>query len=405
MTQQKHIIVGIGAGISAYRSLELIRLFTKSGFHVTPAPTKNALQFVTELSVETLAKNVCLSEHSQVKNGQIQHIEKAYQACAIVVAPATCDFIAKYAQGIADEILLQTLYSFKGPVILAPAMETNMWEHPATQQSIQTLQQRGVFFIGPNEGELASGRQGIGRMAEPQEIFVAVQKVLAPQDFSKQRVLVTAGPTVEDIDPVRFLSNRSSGKMGLALTQALLERGAQVELVHGPIQKNLTHPHLVCHPVRSAQEMYDEVNRIVPNINIAICCAAVADYKPLRVFDSKMKKSHDTWCLELVKNPDILLSIGKLKKERNLEKPFLVGFAAETDHIVQNAMDKCRVKNCDLICANDVTNNVFEQDDNAIYLVNKEHIIETFPRQSKTRLAHCILDEIIKILNKNVIPA
>ena len=388
----KHITIGIGGGISAYRTLELIRLLKKSGASVTVAPTKAALHFVTELSLETLSQSACLCHPLQTNNGQISHIEEAYRTDLMVIAPATCDLIAKMAHGFADEILLQTLLSFQGPVLIAPAMETHMWQHPATQANIEILQNRGIQIIGPDSGDLASGRQGPGRMASVDAIFEHILAMLTPKDLAGIQALVTAGPTVESLDPVRFLSNHSSGKMGVALAKALAQRGAMVHLVHGPM--SVTPPRLAnirTYPVRSANDMLGQVLELSPRTQLAICCAAVADYRPTQVVQEKIKKSQENVTLSLVKNPDILKALGQLSP-----KPFLVGFAAETSDLEKNAWQKCLEKNCDLLCANLITkaNPVFGTDENQILVFDQKGLILHIENQSKDRVAHLILDTV-----------
>ncbi len=391
----KHVLVGVGGGISAYRTLELIRLLKKHGASVRPAPTRSALHFVTELSLEALSGSTCLSKPLQVEGGIISHIEEAYRANLMVVAPATCDLLAKMAHGMADEVLLQTLLSFQGPVIVAPAMETHMWQHPATQENVATLQKRGVIIVGPAEGDLASGRTGIGRMAEPAKILEEILYQLAPKDYVGKRVIVTAGPTLEEIDPVRFISNYSSGKMGVALARAFAHRGAQVHLVHGPLQVAIPKLNqLFSYAVKSAEQMFAQTMKLATHTDIAVLCAAVADFRPVHVAKEKIKKAdHPTHTLELEKNPDILASLGQLTS-----KPFLVGFAAETSNIITNAVQKCQDKGADLICANDVSDkkNGFLSDTNAVIIVNREAVVKEIAQASKDEVADRILDVVLQ---------
>jgi len=384
----KYIIVCVSGGIAAYRSLELIRLLKKSGATVRVMPTQNALEFVTALSFEAISGQSCLTNALSVDNGKITHIEEAERADAIVFAPATANSIAKMAHGFADSLALQTALSFRGPSVVAPAMESNMWEHEATQENVAKLKARGALFVGPNSGPLASGRDGVGRMAEPSEIFDAILCALTPKDLAGIRVLLTAGPTVEDIDPVRFIANRSSGKMGAALTEALLHRGAQVTLVHGPMSVSLPKAqNLKLISVRSAKEMLEQTLEVVGRAQVAILCAAVADFTPAIKSVQKIKKSQGLPQISLEPTQDILATIGALTN-----KPFLVGFAAETENLVEEAKRKCIAKNCDLVCANDA--NAMDDDQNAVTIVDKLGVVSEVARSSKQQVAHQILDVV-----------
>ena len=394
MTQQiqKRIGIGIGAGISAYKILELIRLLKKEGALVRAFPTSSALEFVTKLSLETLSGQPCLTDSLAVKNGQISHVEEAYHTDLFLVAPATADLIAKMAHGFADNILLQTLLSFKGPLLVAPAMETHMWEHPATQDNLALLAKRGALIVPPEEGLLASGRSGIGRMASPETLLECVVSALSKKDFAGKKVLITAGPTRELLDPVRFLSNHSSGKMGIALTKAFLRRGAEVFLVHGPLQVDLpTHGSLKNFAVQSAHEMLNLVLELSPHVDIAVLCAAVADYRPAHVAHDKIKKNNTEMELSLLRNPDILATVGQQSP-----RPFLVGFAAETSNLEIHALQKCIQKNCDLLCANWVgrPDTGFDSDINQLLMVSPEGILGFTASHRKDRVSHEILDTI-----------
>ncbi len=384
----KYIIVCVSGGIAAYRSLELIRLLKKSGATVRVMPTANALEFVTALSFEAISGQSVLINALSVIDGKIAHIEEAEKADAIVFAPATANSIAKIAHGFADSIALQTLLSFRNPVVLAPAMESNMWEHEATQTNVETLKSRGYKFIGPNSGLLASGRDGVGRMAEPIEIFDQVLASLSPQDFSGMRVLLTAGPTIEDIDPVRFIANRSSGKMGVALAKALLNRGAHVSLVHGPLSVAMPKgPNLELVPARSAAEMFDKTLERVGNAQVAILCAAVADFTPETKSTQKIKKSQGLGQISLKQTRDILATIGSRQN-----KPFLVGFAAETGNLLEEAQRKFIAKNCDLLCANHAQ--AMDQDHNAVSVIGRSGLFKRLEHAPKEQIAHQILNLI-----------
>lgn len=384
----KYIIVCVSGGIAAYRSLELIRLLKKAGANVRVMPTPNALEFVTALSFEAVSGQSVLTNALCVENGKITHIEEAERADAMVFAPATANSIAKMANGFADSLALQTLLSFRGPCIVAPAMESNMWEHEATKENVARLKARGALLVGPNSGPLASGRDGVGRMAEPSEIFDTIECALTPKDFAAIRVLLTAGPTIEEIDPVRFIANRSSGKMGVALTKALLYRGAHVILVQGPISIPFPkHCNLRLIPVRSAKDMLEQTVEHIDDAQLAILCAAVADFTPVNKSVQKIKKSQGLAQISLQPTTDILATIGAMQN-----KPFLVGFAAETENLIKEAQRKCIAKNCDLVCANEAK--AMDADQNAVTIVNKSGVVSEIPRSSKVQVAHQILDVV-----------
>lgn len=386
MLQGKRITLGVTASIAAYKSLDLIRLLRKNGAEVRAIPTPKALDFVTQLSMDVLS-DVLLKE-----DRGIEHIEHAYNSDLLLITPATADFIAKMAHGFADELLLQTYLSFNGPVLVAPAMETHMWEHPATQANIQILKQRGVQIIQPESGDLASGRVGMGRLAELETILEHVFSALSPQDFKGQRVLLTAGPTVEELDPVRYLSNYSSGKMGVALARALTHRGAEVSLIHGPLRVPVPKT-IKCYAVKTANEMLGLALEISPKSDLAILCAAVADFRPAQKEATKIKKgSLQNYSLALFENPDILAQLGQQS-----DRPFLVGFAAESSDLDQYAQQKCRSKNCDLICANLVgsEDSGLMADENQISIFNRNGFVCALEKQDKNVIAHRILDVIL----------
>jgi phosphopantothenoylcysteine decarboxylase/phosphopantothenate--cysteine ligase len=353
-------------------------------------PTKESLRFVTVDALEVLSANECVKP---IKSGAISHIEEAALADLFLIAPATCDLLAKMAAGLADELLLQTLLSYRGPILLAPAMESNMWTHASTQNNLRTLQEWGYLFEGPIAGELASGRAGIGRMSSPKEILERVCSILSPKDYAGVQVLLTAGPTREAIDPVRFLSNHSTGKMGAALAKALAHRGADVHVVHGPMEQTLVKlSNIKTYPVTTALEMHETCLSLITQMNVAILCAAVADFRPERAQSNKIKKNEqNAMRIDLVQNPDILRSIGALKK-----KPFLVGFAAESNDLVANAQTKCVDKQCDLICANWITGDqsAFASDKNEIVVVDGKTVVKEISLADKLTVAHQILDVI-----------
>ncbi len=375
------ILLGITGSIAAYKSLDLIRQLQTHGHEVHAIPTRSALDFVTPLSLETL----CGAQATQ----GIQHIELAYSAKALLIAPATANTIAKMAHGLADNLLLETYLSFRGPVLVAPAMETNMWQHPATQSNLAILREHAVMILDPEAGLLASGRSGTGRMASLERIVHEVNAALSPKDFASKRVLVTAGPTREYLDPVRYLSNASSGKMGIELVRELAYRGAKVTLVHGPLEVPIPAlPNIRSIAITTARDMLGQCLEYAPKSDIAILCAAVADYQPINYSTSKLKKSNSEK-IEFELNPDILATLGAQPN-----KPFLVGFAAETDNLETNAIDKCKRKNCDLICANHAS--AIGEDTNQVSIYNPQGLVKELEPGSKASVARLILDTMVK---------
>ena len=357
--------MGVGGGIAAYKAAELVRLFRKNGAEVRVVMTHAACQFITPLSFQALSGYPVHTELLDSDQEQsMGHIHLARWADCLVIAPATANRIAKMAQGIADD-LLSTLYlAAECPVWLAPAMNQAMWQHPATQRNLKTLQEDGVKIIGPASGEQACGELGPGRLSEPSEICAAVLASKPVQTEPTLKILITAGPTREALDPVRFISNRSSGKMGYALASAAIAAGAEVTLVSGPV--NIPAPavkRLI--QVESAQEMHDAVMANIANQAIVIGCAAVADYRPVQISNQKIKKTEQnlTSTLELTRNPDIIASVAALA-----DKPFTVGFAAETQDVEHYALSKLRSKGLDMIAANQVglTEGGFESEQNAL---------------------------------------
>lgn len=397
----RHVLVGVGGSIAAYRACDVVRGLRELGATVRVAPTKSAAAFVTPLTFEALSGAPCLGGVLEMEQGKIPHIEEAYRADACVLVPATADLLAKAAHGIADEALLATLLSLRAPLIVAPAMETRMWEHGATQENVRTLRERGAHFVGPVEGPLASGRSGKGRLAAVEDILEHVVYALAPKDLAGRRIIVTAGPTVEDIDPVRYITNRSSGKMGAALARAAALRGARVDLVHGPMRASVPRtPGVVAYPVRSATEMLDATLSLVHATDAALLCAAVADARPASYVGKKLKKTKgELESIALTPTGDILATLGThpMHSERGM---VLVGFAAETDDVAKYARDKLKRKACDLVCANDVgeAGSGFDVDTNRVLLVRKDGTDEWLPAMSKSAAADRILDEVAALL-------
>ena len=346
----KHIVIGISGGIAAYKTLTLIRLFKKSGYEIRVTATRNALQFVTPLTIETLSQNRLYTDMFDTNRTlEVEHISMAEWADALVVAPATANIIAKFAHGIADDALSTLFLAVKKPVFIAPAMNTNMYENPVVQDNLQLLKERGCIILTPGEGFLACGTSGSGRMQEPEEIFETVDETLE-DDYSLQgkNVLITAGPTYEPIDPVRFIGNHSSGLMGFCLAEAAARKGAQVSLVTGPSICTAHHRNITRYDVKTAEEMYQQCMNLVDIQDIIIMSAAVADFTPAHVAPEKIKKENTQLTLELVKTKDILASVGKIKRNNQL----LIGFALETENEIENAKKKLHNKNADLIVLN-----------------------------------------------------
>ena len=390
----KRIVIGITGGIAAYKSIELIRLLRKANAEVRVVLTPAAAEFVTPLTLQAISGNPVsqslLDPSAELAMG---HIELAKWADAILIVPATADFIARMSVGMANDLLSTICLASAAPILLAPAMNQQMYAQIVTQENIAKLTQRGMKFIGPNSGEQACGDVGAGRMSEPSEIFSALCELFsAKYDLAGLSVAITAGPTRESIDPVRYISNHSSGKMGYAIAQAFAERGAEVTLISGPV--NLPTPANVCRiDVISAQEMWQVAMESAVKNRLFIGCAAVADYRMAEISDQKIKKTsdNDELTLKLVKNPDIIASVAALTENR----PFVVGFAAETQNVEQYAKDKLRRKNLDMICANSVAGGaVFGEDKNALHLFwqNGDKLL---PTCSKTELAKALTQEII----------
>jgi phosphopantothenoylcysteine decarboxylase/phosphopantothenate--cysteine ligase len=406
MPATTNIALGVGGGIAAYKAAELARALMERGFSVQVVMTRSAEEFVRPLTFAALTgRKVLTSLFSAASapspedtlSSAIEHIRVAQENQILVIAPATADLLAKLAHGLADDFLTTTYLAFTGAVVLAPAMNTNMWNHPATQENLRILRSRGHIVVEPDEGILACGMVGPGRLAEPEAIAQAVAAVAArpthKSDLDGETVLITAGPTQEPLDPVRYLSNRSSGKMGYALAEAAAERGARVILVSGPV--TLATPQRVeLIPVRTAVEMRQAVMAHLEQATMVIKAAAVADYHRLNPPHQKVKKTAARMSLELDPTPDILAELGRKKGDR-----LLVGFAAETENLIEEARRKMQSKNCDMVVANLVSQPGigFESDDNEVTLVLRTG--ETIPveRASKIIVAHRIFDEMMKL--------
>ncbi|BAO55882.1 bifunctional phosphopantothenoylcysteine decarboxylase/phosphopantothenate--cysteine ligase CoaBC [Nonlabens marinus] len=393
----KNILLGVTGGIAAYKATFLTRLLVKAGASVRVVMTPAARDFVTPLSLSTLSKNPVLSSfvNEEDENGVWNnHVELGLWADLMIIAPATANTMSKMVNGNIDNLLLAVYSSAKCPVYFAPAMDLDMYKHPSTTANFEKLAGYGNHMIPAGDGELASGLSGKGRMAEPEEIVAFVsQQLEREQPLRGKRCLITAGPTHESIDPVRFIGNHSTGKMGMALAQDLANRGATVTLIMGPSAVQNQHELIRRIDVVSAQEMYDAVHMYVSSQDYAIFSAAVADYKPVNTANQKIKKQSDTLTIELVKNPDILASVGALK-----ERPFLVGFALETENELEFAFAKAKKKNTDLLILNSMRDEGagFGTDTNKITIIDKSGNAEAFPVKSKQMVAKDIIDEIIK---------
>lgn len=393
MMTGKVIVLGVTGGIAAYKAAELVRLFVKAGADVHVLMTDSARQFVTPLTFQTLSRNpVHTGLFNLIEEQEIGHISLADRADLVVIAPATANTIGKIANGIADDILTTTVMATRAPVLIAPAMNANMYRNSLYRLNEERLRTHGYQFVDPAIGMLACGWEGEGKLQDPSIIFEEALAALAPKDLLGERILVTAGPTREELDPVRYLSNYSSGKMGYAIARAARRRGAEVVLVTGPV--SLEPPYGVrTVKIETALQMRDAALREFADCSIVIKAAAVADYRPEKRAASKMKKGEDSLLLSLVRNPDILAEMGKSKGDR-----IIVGFAAETAELLKNAEQKLREKNLDLIVANDVTREGagFSVDTNIVKIVSREGGIEDYPLMDKAVLADLILDRIVQ---------
>ncbi len=387
----KQILLIITGSIAAYKSLELIRFLRKENVRVRVILTPGGAEFITPLSCATLTEEPVYSDlFSLTEETEMGHIRLAREADLVVVAPATADIIAKVAEGRADDLASTTLLTTTRPIVIAPAMNVEMWNNQATQSNVKLLKQRGVEFIGPEEGELACGEWGRGKVTEPSAISAfIIDKLFGDRPLKGFKALVTAGPTQELIDPVRFISNPSSGKQGYAIAEALLQKGAEVTLISGPT--NETPPegaHL--NLVQTAEEMWKATESVLP-VDLAICTAAVSDYRPDHPSSQKIKKKNEASSLTMIPTVDILASLSNHKKRPRL----LIGFAAETENIVENA--KTKLIKCDWVIANDVSKGIFRSNENEVYLITPK-ANEHWPRMTKKEVAIKLVEHIIKEL-------
>ena len=400
----KHIVLGITGGIAAYKSVMLLRLLKKAGAEVQVVMTPSAKEFVAPVTFSSLSGNAVVSEFFSANTGEWHsHVDLGLWADLMVIAPATASTIGKMANGIADNMLITTYLSAKEDVMIAPAMDLDMWRHPSTQRNIKRLEDDGVIIISPGQGSLASGLEGKGRMAEPEEILKAVEKYFdKTKSLSGRKALVTAGPTYENIDPVRFIGNYSSGKMGFAIARELEERGADVTLITGPVNIELPSNTTIKRiDVVSARVMFEATKKTFPESDLAIFAAAVADYAPETFQDKKIKRENEEeLVIRLQRNPDIAATMGQLKKNQ-----VTVGFALETNNGIENALKKLSNKNLDLIVLNTLQDPEagFMKDTNKISIINREGDIKKFEAKSKKEVAIDIVDAITKSFdNKNV---
>lgn len=395
MLENKKIVLGITGGIAAYKACNLARLLIKNGAEVQVVMTSSAKEFITPLTLSTLTHKPVVSEFFDRRDGSWHsHVDLGLWADAMIIAPATASSIGKMANGIADNMLITTYLSMKAPVFVAPAMDLDMYAHPSTQQNIQRLVSYGNHIIEPGTGFLASKLEGKGRMEEPEKIVEVLEKHFSKQQsLTGKSVLITAGPTYEKIDPVRFVGNYSSGKMGYALAEACAKQGAEVTLVSGPVMLQTKHPAIRRIDVESAQEMYSAATTHFPQADIAILSAAVADFTPETTADKKIKRKGDELVLNLRPTQDIAAALGAIKNDKQL----LVGFALETDNEVQNAQDKMKRKNFDFIVLNSLQDKGagFRVDTNKITIIDRQQGTTAYETKSKQEVAEDIVEYIV----------
>lgn len=398
MLKDKTVVIGVSGGIAVYKTLDVVSRLRKLGVNVNVIMTKSATEFVTPLSFQSLSQNYVVCDmFEDPKTWDVEHISLAKRADVFLIAPATANVIGKIANGIADDMLTTTVMATKAKVSIAPAMNTNMYENPILQRNINTLKELGYNFVEPESGRLACGDTGKGKLASPETIVDEVVKLLSKgQDLKGKSIIVTAGPTVESIDPMRYITNRSTGKMGYSIAKEAIERGADVTLITGPT--NLTPPQNLKKLVKieSAKDMYEAVLANLDENDVVIKSAAVADYKPKNYSNKKIKKSDDDLVIELDRNKDIAQEIGKIKNNK-----ILVGFAAETNDLIENASLKIKKKNLDFIVANDLTKEGagFGVDTNIVKIIDKEGNITEYPKMKKEEVANIILDKIKELLS------
>jgi phosphopantothenoylcysteine decarboxylase/phosphopantothenate--cysteine ligase len=395
MLKGKYIVLGVTGGIAAYKAAEFVRLLVKAETNVHVVMTRHAEEFMMPLTFQTLSGNPVVTDgFALFEESQIGHVALADLAELIIILPATANIIGKIANGIADDFLSTMVMASRAPILLAPSMNVNMWENPAFQKNMQTLIERGVHFVEPGTGELACHWYGKGRLAELEDVMEKAEDLFSPKDLKGERILITAGPTQEPIDPVRFITNLSSGKMGYALAKMARRRGAEVILITGPTSACLPRKDIEWVPVKTAEEMRKAVLAHWKPCSVVIKAAAVADYRPKDVHSKKIKKKDASLSLDMERTVDILAEIGKQKGKR-----ILVGFAAETDDLIANAKKKLQAKNLDLIIANDVAVG-FAGDTNQIKILFQTGEIKDLPLMTKEQVSQVILDELVCLIKK-----
>lgn len=397
-----NVVLGVTGGIAAYKVIDLTSRLVKAGAIVDVIMTEAATKFVGPITFQALTHRPVVTEmFSLLQETEIGHVSLGKQANIMIVAPATANTLAKLTHGLSDNMLTTTALAFRGLILLAPAMETGMWENPATQANIALLQERGMHIIGPEEGRLASGAEGLGRMAESYEIFEACRWLLGRnKTLAGCQVVVTAGGTWEPFDPVRFIGNRSSGKMGFALATVARDRGGEVTLIHGPTALSPAYG-VQSIPVETALQMHDAVLDKISTADVLLMAAAVSDYRPALFAEHKIKKIEDSRFVELVRNPDILQAVAN-RREKDNRPRLVVGFAAETEDLLENARKKLAKKRLDLIVANDVSvpDSGFATDTNRVTLLDTKGEATALPLLSKNEVAERIIDVVVAILRK-----
>ncbi|MCU0559709.1 MAG: bifunctional phosphopantothenoylcysteine decarboxylase/phosphopantothenate--cysteine ligase CoaBC [Desulfobacterales bacterium] len=398
----RSVVVGVSGGIAAYKAADLTSRLVKAGAQVDVVMTPAAAEFVRPLTFQALThRPVALEMFALWQETEIGHVSLGKRADLMIIAPATANTLAKLAHGMADTLLATTALACRGPILLAPAMESGMWANPATADNMKVLERRGYFSVGPESGRLASGADGLGRMSEPETILDAARWVLGRRGpLAGEKVVVTAGGTREAIDPVRFVGNHSSGKMGFALAAAARDRGAEVTLVHGPSAQRAPYG-LRAVAVESAEQMQAAVWEAAGDAAAIIMAAAVADYRPKSAAEHKIKKTRGELALELVRTPDILAAVAQRRRQSGAPRA-VIGFAAETDNVLENAREKLARKGLDLIVANDVlaADSGFAVDTNRVTLIDGGGVVEALPLMSKTAVAEAVIDRLAALLRR-----
>jgi len=393
MLKGKHIVIGVTGGIAVYKVVDVVSRLKKLNADITVLMTKNATEFVTPLTFKSLALNyVVVDMFEEPRTWEVEHIAIAQRADLFLVAPATANIIGKMAHGIADDMVSTVVMATKAPVWIAPAMNTGMYTNVVVQRNIEDLKSLGYQFIEPDSGRLACGDLGMGKLASPERIVETITNAMVNKDLEGQKILITAGPTQEAIDPVRYITNHSSGKMGYAIAEDARNRGADVTLISGPVNlEKISGIETI--DVISAAEMYEAVVSRADDMDIIIKSAAVADYRPAHYSDQKMKKSDDDLSIALERTKDIAKSVGSRKEDQ-----FLIGFAAESENVIENAKKKIKSKNFDLIICNDISQKDagFKSDTNIVSMISKDGTIEHYEKMLKKDIAKIILDKTIK---------